>query len=131
METVRHTTRRRFIGALIALPLTLAGLWRFLTPKTVRKPALLRVPAADLPMNGALVFRQERVALLRQESGVSAISLICTHLGCTVTVTPDGMVCPCHGSRFDRQGKVLSGPADRPLPRLTVEHAGDLLIVRG
>jgi len=46
METIRHT-RRTFITALIALPLALAGLWRFLTPKGTRKQALLQVPVAD------------------------------------------------------------------------------------
>ena len=130
METV-HQTRRRFIGTLIAAPLVLAGLWRFLTPRQTRKPALLRVAQADIPVDGALVYKQERIALLRLEEQIIAISLVCTHLGCTVSVTPDGMVCPCHGSRFDRSGKVLTGPAERPLPRLTVEQDGAMLVVRG
>ncbi len=130
METVQQT-RRRFIAALITVPLIAAGLWRFLTPKQVKKQALLRVPQADIPIGGALIYKQERIALIRQGEQVIALSLVCTHLGCTVTVTPEGMVCPCHGSRFDRQGKVLTGPAERPLPSLMVETEGDLLVVRG
>lgn len=130
MEKV-HQTRRTFIATLIGLPLLVAGLWRFLTPKGSRKTALLRVPLADIPVGGALVFRQERIAVAREGDGYQAMSLICTHLGCTVTVTPDGMVCPCHGSRFDRQGRVLTGPAQRPLARLAVEQDGIELIVRG
>lgn len=130
METVRQT-RRTFIATLIGLPLVLAGLWRFLTPKGNRKPALLRVPLADIPVGGALVFRQERIAVMREGSGYMAMSLVCTHLGCTVTVTPDGMVCPCHGSRFDQEGRVLTGPAQRPLARLAVEQNDTELIVRG
>lgn len=130
METVQQT-RRRFIAALITVPLMAAGLWRFLTPKRINKPALLRVTLTDIPIGAALVYKQERIALMRQGEQVIAMSLVCTHLGCTVTVTPEGMVCPCHGSRFDRQGKVLTGPAERPLPRLTVETEGDMLVVRG
>jgi len=130
METIRHT-RRTFITALIGLPLLMGGLWRFLTPKAVRKPALLRVPIADIPAGGALVFRQERVAVMREGTGFIAMSLVCTHLGCTVAVTPDGMVCPCHGSHFDRQGKVLTGPAQRPLARLIVEQTATELAVSG
>jgi len=130
MDTIRQT-RRRFITTLIALPLALAGLWRFLTPKQVSKPTLLRVAEADLPVGGALVYKQERIALMRQESTIVALSLVCTHLGCTVSVTPEGMVCPCHGSRFDRSGAVLTGPAERPLARLTVERDGAMLVVRG
>lgn len=130
MEKVRHT-RRNFITTLITLPLVLAGLWRFLTPRGIRKPALLRLSLADLPAGGALVFRQERVAVMREGNDIIALSLVCTHLGCTVSVTPEGMVCPCHGSRFDRNGRVLSGPAERSLPRLTVEQDGATLVVRG
>lgn len=130
METVQQT-RRTFITTLIALPLALAGLWRFLTPKALKKPALLRVPPQDIPVGGALVFRQERIAIMREGADYRALSLVCTHLGCTVSVTTEGMICPCHGSRFDRQGTVLSGPAERPLQRLHVEVSGDELVVRG
>jgi cytochrome b6-f complex iron-sulfur subunit len=129
METIRQT-RRRFITTLIALPLALAGIWRFLSPRQVTKPALLRVAVSALPVGGALVYRQQRIALLREGEQVIALSLVCTHLGCTVSVTPEGMVCPCHGSRFDRGGHVLSGPAERPLDRLTVEYSGDELVIR-
>lgn len=130
METI-YQTRRRFIGTLIAVPLVLAGLWRFLTPKAIKKPTLLRLQVADLPSGGALVFRQERIAVMREGETIIALSLICTHLGCTVSVTPEGMVCPCHGSRFDRQGTVLTGPAQRSLARLDVEQVASELIVRG
>ncbi|MBW4055933.1 MAG: Rieske (2Fe-2S) protein [Proteobacteria bacterium] len=131
METIRHTTRRSFIATLITLPLILAGLWRFLTPGGVKKPALLQVAQDDIPVGAALVFRQERVAIMREGNSFIALSLVCTHLGCTVSVTPEGITCPCHGSRFDRLGTVLSGPADRSLARLTVEQNGNELVVRG
>lgn len=130
METTRHT-RRNFIATLITLPLLLAGLWRFLTPRGVKKQIILQVAQADIPTGAALVFRQERVAIMREGDSFIALSLVCTHLGCTVSVTTEGMVCPCHGSRFDRMGKVLSGPADKPLVRLTVARNGTDLLVQG
>lgn len=129
METIRQT-RRRFIATLIGLPLVLGGLWRFLTPKATVSEALVRVPLSSVPENGAVVFRQQRIAVMREGASIAALSLVCTHLGCTVSVTPDGMVCPCHGSRFDRQGAVLTGPAQRPLPRLQTELDGDHVVVR-
>lgn len=118
-------SRRSFLAALISL---LAGGWlvgRFLTPKLRPKNTLLTVAKAELPPDGALVYREARVALMRRGDSVYALDLVCTHLGCTVNVTPTGLVCPCHGSRFDREGKVLEGPADRPLKRYVVEADGD------
>lgn len=46
-----------------------------------------------------------------------ALSPICTHLGCTVEIQGDRLVCPCHGSTYDREGQVLRGPAERALHR--------------
>jgi len=120
-----HQSRRNFIGTLISLA---AGGWllgKFLTPKVRRKKTLLTVAKSELPLEGALVYREARVALLRQGEDVYALNLVCTHLGCTVNVTATGLVCPCHGSRFDRQGNVLEGPADRPLERYEVEAGGE------
>ena len=120
-----HQSRRNFIGTLISL---LAGGWflgKFLTPKVRRKKTLLTVAKSELPLEGALVYREARVAVLRQGESVYALNLVCTHLGCTVNVTATGLVCPCHGSRFDRHGNVLEGPADRPLERYEVEAGGE------
>jgi cytochrome b6-f complex iron-sulfur subunit len=63
--------------------------------------------------------------LVRSKAGFSALSLVCTHLGCAVEERPDGFACPCHGSRYDSQGEVLQGPAARPLRRLRLETDAD------
>ena len=53
--------------------------------------------------------------------GEEAISLTCTHQGCTVQKQNDGQFhCPCHGAVFDAEGRVVSGPAQRDLPRFKV-----------
>lgn len=125
-----HQSRRTFITRVALLLLAAAGLRRYLTP---RLPSggmvLLRVPAGELATGGALVYREARIALVREGDTVRALSLVCTHLGCTVTVTPDGLSCPCHGSIFDRQGRVLRGPADRPLAVYEVRREGGMLEV--
>jgi Rieske Fe-S protein len=109
---------------------SLGLLWRYLTPPVLlRGQVLARVPTVDVPVDGALVLPRERVALLREGNSVYALGLVCTHLGCTVTVTSTGLSCPCHGSRFDRQGRVLKGPADRPLSRLQVEEKNGMIEV--
>ncbi|MBE9049157.1 FAD-dependent oxidoreductase [Nostocales cyanobacterium LEGE 11386] len=50
-----------------------------------------------------------------------AISLTCTHQGCTVKQAADGKFhCPCHGAVFAADGKVLKGPAQQDLPKFQV-----------
>ena len=63
-------------------------------------------------------------AIYREGGQVHAISTICTHLGCIVKATGDGFDCPCHGSKFARDGSVLKGPAPKGLPWLEVKHLG-------
>jgi rieske iron-sulfur protein len=63
-------------------------------------------------------------------TGLVAYSAICTHLGCTVLpkLSEQGdIVCPCHASVFDpaADARVVSGPANRPLPALPIEVSAD------
>ncbi|HYM82335.1 MAG TPA: FAD-dependent oxidoreductase [Candidatus Limnocylindria bacterium] len=64
---------------------------------------------------GAIVdTRGRKVAVYRNEKGMThRLSAKCTHLGCTVTWNSAEKTwdCPCHGSRFDRNGRVVTGPA--------------------
>ena len=58
-------------------------------------------------------------------SRYTALSLLCTHMGCPVSLPVRGlMTCPCHGAEFDLEGKVERGPAVYPLGRYrTTYHA--------
>lgn len=59
----------------------------------------------------------------------SALSSVCTHRGCAVDAHGDRLVCPCHGSTYDRSGAVLRGPAERPLRRYAVQVDGDHITI--
>lgn len=82
------------------------------------------------PGEGKIVrVHGERLAVYRDERGqIHALSPVCTHLGCHVHFNPSERTwdCPCHGSRFDVEGKVLDGPATRELARKSVEDPGHL-----
>ena len=57
-------------------------------------------------------------------------SPVCPHLACRYSVNNDRFACPCHGSVFSMEGKVLGGPAPRPLDTLPSKIEGGELFVQ-
>jgi cytochrome b6-f complex iron-sulfur subunit len=86
-------------------------------------PLKFMVPIEDLPDVGdELIFEDQKAVLRRQsETEVAAISLVCTHLGCTVNRVETGFLCPCHGSQYDSDGLVVGGPAPKTLHWLDIK----------
>jgi glycine/D-amino acid oxidase-like deaminating enzyme/nitrite reductase/ring-hydroxylating ferredoxin subunit len=83
-------------------------------------------PVADLaPGEGGVVdVDGHAVGAYREPDGtVHGVSITCTHLGCRLTWNSAETTwdCPCHGSRFDRDGAVLDGPAVHPLKEVVVD----------
>ena len=74
------------------------------------------------PVGSRTILSEIPAILIHTESGFKAISLVCTHLGCTVEQNADGFSCPCHGSLYSGDGSVLRGPAQKPLPTLRLEQ---------
>ena len=70
---------------------------------------------ADVPV-GSGVIVDDVVITQPAEGRFNCFSAVCTHAGCTVAeVVGASINCPCHGSRFNLDGTVAKGPADRPL----------------
>jgi glycine/D-amino acid oxidase-like deaminating enzyme/nitrite reductase/ring-hydroxylating ferredoxin subunit len=70
----------------------------------------------QIPIGEGAIIRNgvRKIAMYRDARGQPhPQSAICTHLGCVVgwNSTEKTWDCPCHGSRFDKYGKVLNGPA--------------------
>ena len=73
---------------------------------------------SDIRMNSVTPFRNGKFYLVRfANGGLLALSLKCTHLGCSITwdEKDDVFVCPCHASTFSRDGNVITSPAPRAL----------------
>jgi menaquinol-cytochrome c reductase iron-sulfur subunit len=136
------------LGAIMSGALAIPAVaYLFSTPKSKKK--LGWVEAGDIsqiPLNKPeeLVFRRTRVdgwktinertsawVIRKSEKEVIALAPQCTHLGCAYHWTADKNVfeCPCHTSAFSMDGKVLGGPAPRPLDRYQVKVEGSRLLL--
>lgn len=63
-------------------------------------------------------------------STFTALTAICTHEACVITNGDGGaFVCPCHGSRFDASGRVLTGPAVTSLRSFATAFSGSSLTI--
>ena len=72
----------------------------------------------DISPNTVYPYRSGQIYLVRmKDGGFLALSLKCTHLGCSIqwNEDEDKFICPCHSSEFDRNGDVLSPPAPHAL----------------
>lgn len=130
--------RRRFVAGMLAVA-ALPGCASVLMTLVTPQDGVLRLPLRNFPQlagpGGYLRILPEGYAtpvyvLSHDDGGYSAVSPICTHLGCTVEIAGAHLVCPCHGSTYDRAGQVLRGPASRALREFPVEatSAGELVI---
>jgi glycine/D-amino acid oxidase-like deaminating enzyme/nitrite reductase/ring-hydroxylating ferredoxin subunit len=77
----------------------------------------------EIPSDSGAVLRKGagKVAVYRDPTGaVHERSAVCPHLGCIVAWNPAEKTwdCPCHGSRFDKYGEVINGPANVGLTKL-------------
>jgi Rieske Fe-S protein len=70
------------------------------------------------------------IVLVQSNGSHTVLSSECTHRGCTVEAQGERIVCPCHGSTYDRAGQVLRGPAQRALRRYPAEVKDGVLTIQ-
>ena len=93
---------------------------------SVSGSALTDVGGAVLVDSIAGVFLLARTA----ESAFSAIDAVCSHQSCTVSGVDGSIyVCGCHGSRYDRNGRVLNGPATAALRQFQTRFASGVVTI--
>ena len=128
-DTVKKLSRRDFIQSawkilgFVAIAEVIVMVTSFVfSPKQKKesgnKKLLEAGPVNSFKINTVSPFMGGRFYLARQQDGgFIALSLRCTHLGCSISWEADKnrFICPCHSSAFTISGEVLNPPAARAL----------------
>jgi nitrite reductase/ring-hydroxylating ferredoxin subunit/uncharacterized membrane protein YphA (DoxX/SURF4 family) len=132
--------RRGFIriSSIAALTVATVGLGR-LFPKsaaaTVSATPQNIIEDSSLSIGETFNFTSKSgspAVLFKSRTGVYAYSAVCTHEGCTVQYNSasKNLQCGCHGAVFDPEsdGNALSGPTNKPLPKIKVAVEGAWIV---
>ena len=134
--------RRQFflklgLGSLtVAAAGTAAFAYQFLEPNVLYEPSpVVNAGKPDrYPLDSVTLDVNTGIYIIHSQEGYFSLSAVCTHLGCLTAWKPElGIIaCPCHGSKFQRDGTKIEGPAPKPLPwfRTWVSDEGDLMVDR-
>jgi Rieske Fe-S protein len=108
-------------GTTTAAPATGGG--------TAAPAAKALAKTTDVPVGSGVIV--DEIVVTQPSAGVfKGFSAKCTHKGCTVNKIADGTIdCPCHGSKFNLDGTVANGPADKPLEPQAVTVEGDSIVL--
>lgn len=135
-------TRRQFfvrvgLGSIaVAAAGTSVFAYQFLSPNVLYEPSpVVNAGKPDrYPPESVTLDPESGIFVVNSPQGFYALQATCTHLGCLTAWKPElGIIaCPCHGSKFSRDGVKIAGPAPKPLPwlRMWLSEDGDLMVDR-
>lgn len=137
------SSRRQFLNRVLVGGIGLIAAYivypvlRFLDPPlpgAAEKTRVFVTTTDEMGLNTAKFFRflDRAAVLVRLPDGkYKSLSAKCTDLGCTVAFRSAGdyFHCNCHGSEFSINGRVLRGPAVRPLEEYDVSVVGNKIFV--
>ena len=80
----------------------------------------------ELQSSGGYAIVAKRVIVIRvSQSKFISLNLTCTHKHCEVEYDGESFECPCHGSQYDKYGKVTHGPAEHNLKSYKTQFNSD------
>lgn len=134
-ESKRDVCRRDFLNEIMLGALGVAGLggatftYQFFSPKVLfEMSSTFCAGNPDLyPVNSVTFLSTQQVFIVRTAEGFYAVSAVCTHLGCITQWKPEVnmIVCPCHGSKFEPNGRKIEGPAAHSQPHFAINLTAD------
>jgi cytochrome b6-f complex iron-sulfur subunit len=128
----KNISRKEFFKRLgIAALIPFGAAWYSSIARNVAYSRVNRVKLNYTDIENGITFEDD-IIINKQDNGVKIFSARCTHLGCKLNrIENNEIVCPCHGSRFSINGKVLKGPANnnlKELPYSVDKSANEILI---
>ncbi len=134
-ERCADCSRREFFARMGIGSLIVAGAgsalfaYEYFSPNVLfeASPIVKAGKPDEFPLDSVTLDPQSAIYIVNGAKGFYALGAICTHLGCLTAWKPelDLIACPCHGSRFNRDGIKVAGPAPQPLPWFKVWLADD------
>ncbi len=154
LETEETTRRKFYVGAIYGMMAAISAalgvpalIYLLFPPKAKKEDEWIEVGdltriAPNSPVE--LTFRRTRVdgwkvisekstawVVKTADNKITAFGPQCTHLGCAYhwEEGKNEFLCPCHTSLFGMDGRVIAGPAPRPLDRYETKVNGNKLLV--
>lgn len=100
--------------------------------KKVQNPALDKLENDQMTVIEKDEDNENKIGVYKDKNGkLHYLDLSCTHKGCGLEINDGDQTwdCPCHGSRFDKFGKVIYGPAIENLKSVKIDKA-KILVMR-
>ncbi|MGQ3684203.1 MAG: QcrA and Rieske domain-containing protein [Candidatus Loosdrechtia sp.] len=113
-----------FFATIGTYLLQIMGYKGFFYPKVLYEPSpkFAVGEPGNFPENSVTTLKLRKIFVVRDGNSFKAISVVCQHLGCAVEFSKEKNIfeCPCHGSKYYRNGVNFAGPAPRPLDHYEV-----------
>lgn len=130
MKSNQKISRKKFfkwIFNLLLLP------FAFLWYKSVKRQEAQQIQDVVLPKELPKgVSFHNKVIVVNADNEFKIFSSRCSHLGCTINkIENENLVCPCHGSTYNLNGKVIKGPASNPMQELNYKidsERGEIIV---
>jgi cytochrome b6-f complex iron-sulfur subunit len=108
---------------------------RFFSPPKMVEAKPIEIPLSQLSEDRPtpVMYAGSPAYVFRKGDDIQVLSLVCTHLQCIVIwdEPTQQFHCPCHDAQFGPDGRVLSGPPERPLDAIKITRKNQLVIIGG
>jgi cytochrome b6-f complex iron-sulfur subunit len=113
-------SRKKFLKKLgFAALIPFGAAWYSSVARDVAYSRVNKVKLKYSEIENGITFKDE-IIINKKEDGIKIFSSRCSHLGCKLNkMDKNEIVCPCHGSRFSIDGKIIKGPANNNLKELS------------